>query len=162
MTTYTDFQPSTQQAFQFQPTLDGNVYTVIVTWNLFGARYYINVYSLDGTLILCTALAGSPTGVAIESLDWGLGQVFVTTSVPHNYDVGDTLELSIAGCEPDAYNGAYRCLVTGPDKLVYPLSTDPGAATSLGVVNYDISMVEQYFASTLVFREASSQFEVSP
>ena len=88
MTTY-DFQPSSTTPFQFQPTLDGSVYTVIVTWNLAGARYYINVYALDGTLIVSLPRVGSPLG-------------------------------------------------------------------------YDISLVAGYFTSTLVFREASNQFEVMP
>jgi len=84
-----DFQPSSKAPFQFQPTLDGSVYTVIVTWNLAGQRYYVNVYSLDGTLIVAIPMIGSPLG-------------------------------------------------------------------------YDISLVAGYFTSTLVFREASQQFEVSP
>lgn len=88
MTSY-DFQPSSSAPFQFQPTLDGAVYTVIVTWSLAGQRYYANVYALDGTLIAIVPVIGSP-------------------------------------------------------------------------LHYDINLVGGYFASTLVFREASNQFEVSP
>jgi hypothetical protein len=84
-----DFIPSQTSNFQFQPTLDGQQYTAIINWNLFGERYYFNLYTLQGDLILCLALIGSPPG-------------------------------------------------------------------------YDISLVAGYFTSTLVFRAASSQFEVSP
>lgn len=59
MTTVVQFQPSTTNAFQFQPTLDGDIYTCIVTWNLYGQRFYINVIGLDGTLIFTLALIGS-------------------------------------------------------------------------------------------------------
>ncbi len=60
------FIPSTNAPFQFQPTLDGQQYTVIVTWSLFGRRFYVNVYKLDGTLIVCRAMVGSPNGYDIS------------------------------------------------------------------------------------------------
>lgn len=63
MTTVTavyDFQPSTSAPFQFQPTLDGQQYTAVVTWNLFGQRFYLNLYRLDGTRVLTLALVGAP------------------------------------------------------------------------------------------------------
>jgi len=88
MTAY-DFQPSSSAPFQFQPTLDGSVYTVVVKWSLAGQRYYAEVSALDGTLIATVAVVGSPLG-------------------------------------------------------------------------YDINLVGGYFASSIVFREASQQFEVSP
>lgn len=61
-----DFTPSQQVPFQFQPTLDGQTYTLIVTWNLFGRRYYVNVYTLDGVLIEAIPLIGSPPGYDIS------------------------------------------------------------------------------------------------
>lgn len=54
------FTPSVNSVFQFQPTLDGNVYLVQVRWNLFGQRYYIFIFSLGGTLIVTQPLIGSP------------------------------------------------------------------------------------------------------
>ena len=60
MTTYVDFSPSTTASFQFQPTLDGAIYTAIINWNLYGQRYYLNLYTLQGTLVLCIPLIGSP------------------------------------------------------------------------------------------------------
>jgi hypothetical protein len=62
MTTYINFNPSPNEPFQFQPTLDGSVYNVIVTYNLFGQRYYVNIYTLDNTLVVCLPLIGSPPG----------------------------------------------------------------------------------------------------
>lgn len=66
MSTIIPFAPSRLAAFQFSPTLDGETYTAIVTWNLFGQRYYINIYALDGTLIVCFPLIGSPLGYDIS------------------------------------------------------------------------------------------------
>lgn len=59
MTTYL-FAPSPTAPFQFQPTLDGEVYHVVVTWNLFGQRYYVNVMTTSGALVLCLPMIGSP------------------------------------------------------------------------------------------------------
>ncbi len=58
--TYVIFNPSPTSNFQFQVTLDGNDYTVIVNWNLFGQRYYVNLYDLTGKLVVCLPLIGSP------------------------------------------------------------------------------------------------------
>ena len=60
------FLPSAVAAFQFQVTLDKNLYNCVVTWNLAGQRYYINVYTLSGTLVICTAMVGSPVGYDIS------------------------------------------------------------------------------------------------
>lgn len=90
MTTYFDFQESQAGPFQFQPTLDGTVYTAIVTWNTFGQRYYLNLYTPDSILVLCIPVIGSP-------------------------------------------------------------------------LDYDISLIAGYFTtSTLIYRQANSQFEVNP
>ena len=59
MTTYT-FTPSSTTPFQFQPTLDGSVYTGVVTWNLYGGRYYFNLYTAAGTRVYTCPLIGSP------------------------------------------------------------------------------------------------------
>lgn len=60
MTTFFSFTPSAIQAYQFQPTLDGNEYTIIVTWNVFGQRYYANCFSQEGARIFTLPLIGSP------------------------------------------------------------------------------------------------------
>lgn len=58
--TYLQFQPAPNQNFGFQPTLDGQQYTAIVTWNLFGQRWVLNIYTLQGVLVLQKPLTGSP------------------------------------------------------------------------------------------------------
>ena len=65
MTTY-PFVQNAQSPFTFQPTLDGVVYFVVVTWNVFGQRWYFTIYGNDGTRVLTAALVGSPPGYDIN------------------------------------------------------------------------------------------------
>ena len=65
-TTYVAFAPSPTAPFQFQATFDGNAYTVIVTWNLFGQRWYVNVYDLSQNLVVALPMIGSPPGYNIS------------------------------------------------------------------------------------------------
>lgn len=157
-----DFAPSTLAPFQFAPTLDGQIYTAIVTWNLFAQRWYLNLYTLGGALIVSTALIGSNVGVTLSAIAWDLGAVTATTSAPHRYPIGATLNLAISGVAPAGYNGSVSALVTGPRTFTYPLAAFPGLAAVLGAVAYDINLVGAYFASSVAFRQASQQFEVSP
>ncbi len=75
MTTLYQFTPTVTQNFSFQPTLDGNQYSVIVTWGLFGKRWIVNVYTLQSTLVVTIPLAPSPDDYSIN-----LVQGFFTTS----------------------------------------------------------------------------------
>lgn len=175
MTTIVPFTPSTAAAFQFQAILDGAPYNAVVTWNVFrsdanaNGGFYLNLYAADGTLIVCTALTGSPTGIALESLAWTFGRVIATTAQPHGYKTGRIVTLSLVGSSPDAYNGRFQCLITGPNSFSYALGTAPGAVSALGVVNYDINLIGGIpneagipFVSTIVFRQQAQQFEISP
>lgn len=60
MTTFTDFSPSVAGPFQFEPELDGQTYSVIVTWNVYSQRWYVNIYDLSGNLIVSIPNIGSP------------------------------------------------------------------------------------------------------
>ncbi|MEX3914893.1 hypothetical protein AB4Y43_01415 [Paraburkholderia sp. BR10872] len=66
MTTYIPFTPSPSSNFVFQPTLDGQQYTAIMTWNMFGQRYYLNLYTSQNVLVLCVPLIGSPDNYSIS------------------------------------------------------------------------------------------------
>ena len=66
MTTYTQFTPSVSQNFSFQPTLDGQVYNVVVTWSLFGQRWLVNCYDLSGALVFARPLRSSPNNADIN------------------------------------------------------------------------------------------------
>lgn len=157
------FVPPTTQPFFFNPTLAGQTYLAVVPWSLFGARWYIELSSPDGTLVFSKALAGSPDGKAIQSLSWANGYAVARTAAPHGYRVLDTVNLTVTGCAPAGYNGTVQALITKLDEFAYPLPSDLGEATTLGLVSYDINIVAGYVAgSSMVFRDSSQQFEVTP
>ncbi len=60
-TVFIPFTSTTTQNQQFQATFDGSQYIVVLTWNMFDERYYINVYSTAQVLILCIPMVGSPS-----------------------------------------------------------------------------------------------------
>lgn len=75
--TLTQFTPTIDTNFSFLPTLDGQQYNVVVTWNLFGQRWVVNVYTLSGTLVLQKPLRGSPPDYPINLVTG----YFVTSSL---------------------------------------------------------------------------------
>jgi len=157
------FTPTGQAVFSFQPTLDGQQYSAIVTWSLFGQRWYISIYDVSNTLVVSEAVTGSPNPIGIQSVEWDAGLVTVTTVEAHGYKVGTIATLTIADMVPDAYNGTFECLIRSATTFTYPLLSDPGAATSIGSAAQNLNLVGGYFTdSSLVFREAAQQFEVSP
>ena len=64
--TYIPFTPSATANFTFQATLDGAIYNVICTWNVFGERYYINIYDSTQNLIVSLPVIGSPDNYNIS------------------------------------------------------------------------------------------------
>ena len=156
------FQPTQQAPFQFQPTLDGQTYNAIITWNLFG-RFYLNLYSLSNVLVVCEALVGSPVGINIQSLTWLQGNAILTCSLPHGFKPGSTATLTVQNCAPASYNGVFSMLAVSDTVLSYSIATALDPASQLGSVTSDINLIQGYgFTSTLVYRTASQQFEVSP
>jgi hypothetical protein len=162
MTTYFPFV-SGPNIFQFQPTLDNQVYSASVTWNLFRQGWYLNLVDSSGNFIVSKALVGSPSALNLQSLSWAMGVVAATVINPHGYKLGTTLQLTVSGVNPIAYNGIWMCLITGPTTFTYPLPAYPGQSSALGAVSSDINLVWDYFqTTTLVFRDASQTFEVVP
>jgi hypothetical protein len=157
------FLPSTQNVFQFQPTLDGALYTASVPWNLSGQRYYLNLFALDGTRIFTLPLIGSRDAVGLEDITWANGIVTATTVDPHGYMMGKTIDLHVLGCLPTGYNGRVKALVTGLSEVQYQLTEDPGPFTQLGVIDWVVDLAAGYFEdSMLVFRSSNATFEVTP
>jgi hypothetical protein len=166
VTTFTDFAPTATSPFQFAPTLDGNQYTVVVTWGLAGQRWYINLYDKTGALVVYLPLIASPDAMQTISMMWNVTAqlVTITTLVPHDVVIGSVVTLTVSRTSPAAYNGVFEMTSSSPSTLTYPQATDPGgSATIQGIVGRDINIVGGYFdTSTLVFRESTQQFEVSP
>jgi hypothetical protein len=61
MATLIDFQPGQGvPPFQFQATLDGAAYNVIVTWLWGGQRWYLSLFDQSNNWIFTRAMVGSP------------------------------------------------------------------------------------------------------
>ncbi len=166
MTTYVLFQPSITAPFQFSPTLDGVQYSAVVTWGLAGQRWYINLYDQTGNRIFTLPVIGSPDAIQTSSLTWDelTGTVTVTTAAAHGLTIGMVVELTITDVVPATYNGIWSLFVTGPMTLTFSQETDPGGdATAQGNIGRDINIAGGYFQiSTLVYRQSTGQFEISP
>lgn len=72
------FTPTNAGPFQFSATLDGNPFTCTVTWALWPQRWYLNIFTSAGALVLATALIASPPGVPINLV---FGYFFTSTLV---------------------------------------------------------------------------------
>lgn len=162
MTTTIQFSPTPNSNFQFPVTLDGKVYNVVINWNLFGARYYVNIYDLSNNLIVCRPLIGSPLGYTLSSVTYNGSFATATTSRPHNYTVGTVVELVISGCIPSDFNGTYLCNIVSKTEFTYPLNTTNQNASTPGNVVYNLSMTSGYFTSTLTYFPDNQQIIVTP
>jgi hypothetical protein len=60
------FNPSTTANFQFQATFNLNIYNIIVNWNIYGERYYVNISDINNTLVVSLPLIGSPLNYNIS------------------------------------------------------------------------------------------------
>lgn len=166
MTEFVPFVPTPQGPVRFQATLVGlngisDVYNVVVTWNTFGQRWYINIYTSGGDLVVAKALVASPTGINLQALTWASGSVVATTIEPHGYAIGAIVLLTIAGALPDSLNGVVAAYMQDAFTFTYVLATDPGLATAFGTATYNVSLTAGYFVSTLIFRQLAQQFEIS-
>lgn len=159
MTTIIPFTPSIDAPFQFQLTLDGQPYTAIITWNVFGQRYYVNIYAADGTRVLTQARIDSMNHVQIGALTTVLGSRYaVVDSGTDLTSVGNGTVLLSSSVNVGTTISAVEGLNLLLDQPAIVTGTDTAAQLS-----NDINMVGGYFlTSSLVYRAAATQFEVSP
>lgn len=162
MTTYFQFLPSNRKAQSFAPTFDGNIYNVTVYWNISAQRYYVNCKDLSGNLIFMVPLVGNSNPFQILSMIYDPLNQRVIAEVDEQYylRIGRVLQANVINCVPNEYNGSGFLYVLSHNQIYYPLATDPGPATVLGVIDYLISMTKGYFQSTMIFR--NGYFEVNP
>ena len=88
--TYIPFNPSNTTAFSFQAILDKVAYNITVTWNVFGQRYYINIYTMQGALVVCCPLIGSPPGYDISMVKNRFTSTLVYRTLNNQFEVSDT------------------------------------------------------------------------
>lgn len=72
--------------FQFQATLDGALYNVVITWNVYRQDWYFNVYDQSNILIVTSPLVGSPPSPAGINLVAG----YFTVSTMYFYEASQT------------------------------------------------------------------------
>lgn len=153
MTTFYNFQRSALAAFQFSATLDDALYSCLVTWNLSGQRFYLNVHDADQNLILCKAVVGSPTpralapppsAEAVQSMTWtdedGGRLFFVMVDPSPTVKLGSYINVSGAENDGDAGDGAvngtfYVDQWTDPSNFSALLTAPPDA---IGTITGDI------------------------
>lgn len=73
-------------------------------------------------------------GKDISTITWATNLVTVTTATPHGWNTGITIPLVVSGVIPAAYNRAVEATVTTETQFTYPLTSDPGTATTMGTV----------------------------
>jgi hypothetical protein len=167
MTTYTLFTPTpaaSSSPFGFQPTLDFQASNGLVPWSLFGRRWYFQLTDVGGNLIVLRSLVGSPDGVLNKLITTHVqGFVTVETTLPHDFKLMDTVDITLSGVTPETLNGAQRAFITGPTSYRFSVNQIFPSVTSYGRTDYNIDLVQYYVLdSTLVFRESSQNFEVTP
>jgi hypothetical protein len=157
------FQPRVGVVFSFQATLDGQQYILSVPWGVAGQRWFLKCTTLSGVVIFLLPLIGSADGITLESVAWSLGKVTLVTSAPHGIKIGTVALLTVSGVAPGAFNGTFPCSAIDEMTLTYPLPGNPGTVTALGLVAYNINIGQGYFStSSIVFRQSSQNFEVTP
>lgn len=109
------------------------------------------------TLTLCPTLASLTailaTAKTLSTISWLSSVATGATASPHGWNIGDTINATIAGASPTGYNGTYPITVTGTTSFTYPLSVNPGAISTPGTViladeSELLQMGTTYFANT--------------
>ena len=174
MATIIPFIPSNIILPTFTATLDGDDYTVKVTWNVSAQRFYLNLYAQDGTWVTTVPLIQSPPARQVLSAVWDILQGILTIVMvdPSLWPIplstegtatkpGTVSNFTLENFVPNNYNGTFKSLILNPTTFTIPMTTDPGQATILGSVSRYLNMMAGIFnTSTLIYR--SGAFEVNP
>jgi hypothetical protein len=106
-----------------------------------------------------------PTPIQITVATYVGGNVQITVAGTPFADVGDTINLTVAGMVPAGYNGTFASTILSSNSFEYPLPTSPGTATTLGTVinaeaNSLLQRVTTFFAQGAA--QSVSILEVGP
>jgi len=106
----------------------------------------------SGTTQLLTSLSSLTSivnpAINITAITWTSSVVTVTTTTPHGIPSGTALSVVIAGVAPSGYNGTFTGTATGTNTVTYPLTTNPGASTTLGTFQLGSAVEIQAMANT--------------
>lgn len=161
MATTVPFTPSTTAAFTFQPIIAGVQYNAVVTWNLQGQRYYLNLYDTGGNLVLCTAVvsSGPRLGVTLSWSDDGVtGIATAETNAPHNVPVGQLANVHISQTGT-IFDGTWQVLATGPSTFTYALANPDENQPVIGQLSFNVNLVASLGAGWLIYRYDEQVFE---
>jgi hypothetical protein len=157
MSTFVQFVPSTTQVFSFQPTLAGVQYNATVTSNVFGQRYYLNLYDFNNNLVLCRSVDSSGPRFP-ASFTWTQGFAIAITDLPHNVPVGSVAAMRVSETET-AYDGNWQVLSTSEITLSYSLGNPEIASVETGTIMQPLNLVAQLGIGWLLFHYDTQQFE---
>lgn len=153
MTTFLNFQASALQAPQYTVTLDNDEYNLLITWNLARQGYFLNLHDQNQNLILCRAVVGSPTPLAlapppsaehVASMTWTEddgGRVYFVMDEPSpTVTLGSYINISGAHNDGTGGDGAvngtfYVDQFTDPSNFAALLTAAPGV---VGGISGDI------------------------
>lgn len=187
MATIIQFNPQPVSIFQFSPVLDGVTYSATVTWNLYGQRYYLNIYTVDGVLQLSVPLIGSPdagfvvktqevTSVVnmVASILIGESKFYPSTSVDVN-DLISGMVVSGDGVSPDTLYLSYGFdefgfYINVSEPFIDSIENNPLTLTFTNRLSLyapaddpaasDINLTQGYFNTPIIFRSSSNNFEI--
>lgn len=113
-----------------------------------------------GTTRLLTSLADltgiARPAVALASLAWASGTATATTSAAHGIPAGSTVQGVVTGVTPSAYDGTFACTYVSPTSFTYPLASNPGAESVLGM--FHLQAVDEVTAmATTFFAQGANQ-----
>lgn len=159
MSTLVDFLPTNIAPFQFQPTLNGTQYQVMIPWNIFTPGYYLSLSDLQGNQILYRALTSS--GPSLQAVfAWSEQVVGVATAVAHNVPVGSLAMVRVSQTNL-GFDGFYNALAVGPTQLTYELDVNPQAAAQ-GTLSFPLNLVQGVLDDCFLFySDTTQQFEYS-
>jgi hypothetical protein len=174
MTTVIPFIPSNIKPYSFPVTLDGNTYSVTVTWNVSAQRFYINVYDRSGAWIVTVPLITTPPNRKIESVNYNPFQLVLEVIMvsPTLWPIplspgglstspGTIIDYTLEGFNPTTYNGKFRGMHVNGNMFTVPMATNPGSLIVMGAVSRKLNMIAGVFTtSTLIYRNGS--FEIDP
>lgn len=162
MSTVIQFTPSTAGAFQFKPTIGNTLYTAFVTLNLFGGRYFLNLYDQSSTLVISRALTS--TGPKLQAtLTWedtGIGGLAtIETATPHNVPLGQLANVYVSQTGT-SFDGKWQALSVSETELTYALNNPDFVQPLPGSVSFPLNLVETAnLGGFLLWDYSASTFE---
>jgi len=153
MTTIVEFNPSNLANFTFQPTLDGQTYGAVTTYNSYSNRYYLGIYTQQNVLQLNIPLIASPN-VVVQGATTTEASSFIKL-ITRNGAIYAGMNVNGVGVTTGTkVIGVYGALIELNQNAVLTKSN-----TTLSFT-YSINLMKGYFNTPIVFRASANNFEI--